>query len=933
MSSQVISASADDVVDVPTDGSQNSFVVIGFCTGDVLTLSGYVPGTSDFKWVAATDPTGTPELELQVEEDGTDLSTTVDFQDVTPGDLSGLMARVGTSSDGSAADLVVSGTAPPAGSRTPVPVDQQIVLGGLQGFASLDDASNVSQALATGRVGLYMHQSDIFNAVLSWGIPNLPTADQLPGVLQTFAAEGGDAENELGWDAANGQDFEARAYALNQSVGYTADFANVNVGDGSTAGLALEPFTTLDGLAWWDTRVDEARGMGIENVAPIMSPNSMQMVAIPWTSPTWNVLRQEALYGGGITLDSPPSFFYEVGPGWNIGNAYQTFTEQETQWGNAEGIRTTWIVSDYGAQSSYLTDAQDLVSRLVQDDAVPAQWTIENYAAYVGADYANAVGSETTPNTQAALALWFAQNAPVTVNGVVTFPSGSVLTAALGRPSGEPVLMNQAPDLRLTEGQAFFSALPPDGYADPDGGSISYAATLTGGNALPSWLNFDTANGTFFGMAPLSATPFNVTVVATTSEGHARAEAFEVYPQVPLPLLSRQQDDIRTVAGQAFATTLPANSFTDPAGGTLSYAATLQGGSALPSWLVFDTTTSTLSGTAPTGASNTPIVVVATSSEGYRAAEGFCVYGTVSPPVLAHQQGDVHVGPGQAVSIALTPASFTDPEGGTVSLWARQSDGSALPSWLSFDAAQGVLSGTSPASGANLQLAITATTSEGGQASEGFRLVSAGPTPVLQAQAPDQRDAAGSQFSFSLPSDSYTDPAGGTVAYAAELSSGSPLPGWFGFDAAGSQTFSGTVPDSSAPVGITVSATTSEGSTSLEAFKIYPTAVAPFMESQTPDERLAAGTAFSFALPNPVFFDPAGGSVGMTAENVDLTALPSWLSFNASTDTFSGTTPTGSGGIGIRLDAQTPSAGTAAQAFHLYWGGGTTSPDLVPTKT
>ena len=143
------------------------------------------------------------------------------------------------------------------------------------------------------------------------------------------------------------------------------------------------------------------------------------------------------------------------------------------------------------------------------------------------------------------------------------------------------------------------------------------------------------------------------------------------------------------------------------------------------------------------------------------------------------------------------------------------------------------------------------------------------------------------------------------------------MPGWLSFDP-GIKTFSGTAPDVSQSTATIMSATSDEGSTSLEAFRIYPQAVIPFMENQAPDQRLTAGAAFSFALLDPVFFDPAGGTTMLSARTTDLSALPPWLAFNAATDTFSGTAPQDPGILGVRLDATTPSGGTAAEAFHIY---------------
>ena len=394
------------------------------------------------------------------------------------------------------------------------------------------------------------------------------------------------------------------------------------------------------------------------------------------------------------------------------------------------------------------------------------------------------------------------------------------------------------------------------------------------------------------------------------------------------PVLAVQSPDQRIAAGSAFSFSLPPGSYADPNGGTLSYAALALDGSALPGWLQFNAATGTFSGTIPASAGVTGVKITATTSEGAASAEAFHLYSVASPPVLAKQQGDVRAQGGTAVSFSLPAASFSDAAGQTVALSATGEGGAALPSWLNFDAAAGAFHGTAPSSGGTQAVVVTGTAAGGGAAAEEFRIYTSPAAPVLQSQQGDERIQAGSKFSFSLSPAAYSDPAGGTLAYSASQQDGSALPSWVKFDAA-SDTFSGTVPDTAGSTGIMVQATSSEGGVSREGFRIYATPAAPALAAQAPDQRLAAATAFSFALPQPSFSDPAGGAVALTARSVDLSALPSWLSFNPSTDVFSGTTPGGSGGVGVRVDATTMSGGSAAEAFHLYFGGGSTAADLV----
>ena len=66
----------------------------------------------------------------------------------------------------------------------------------------------------------------------------------------------------------------------------------------------------------------------------------------------------------------------------------------------------------------------------------------------------------------------------------------------------------------------------------------------------------------------------------------------------------------------------------------------------------------------------------------------------------------------------------------------------------------------------------------------------------------------------------------------------------------------------------------------------------PILTKQTADENVSMGKAFSFKLAADTFTDSQGLSLTYTAAESDNAALPSWLHFNASTLTFTGTAPT-----------------------------------------
>ncbi|HEY6814075.1 MAG TPA: ELWxxDGT repeat protein, partial [Croceibacterium sp.] len=100
--------------------------------------------------------------------------------------------------------------------------------------------------------------------------------------------------------------------------------------------------------------------------------------------------------------------------------------------------------------------------------------------------------------------------------------------------------------------------------------------------------------------------------------------------------------------------------------------------------------------------------------------------------------------------------------------------------------------------------------------------------PVLDNPIVDHITAEDAPFTYTLRSDTFSDPDGDALAYSATLASGDPLPGWLAFNA-GTRTFSGSPPqDHSAAYSIRVTA--SDGTESVSDdfdLTIYPLDDAP----------------------------------------------------------------------------------------------------------
>src|SRR5262249_35097285 len=145
------------------------------------------------------------------------------------------------------------------------------------------------------------------------------------------------------------------------------------------------------------------------------------------------------------------------------------------------------------------------------------------------------------------------------------------------------------------------------------------------------------------------------------------------------------------------------------------------------SWLEFDPTTRTFSGTPENiDVGQLEVVVTATDAFGATAMQSFTldVLNENDAPVLVTAVGNQAATQGQAFELVLPVGEFTDADGDMLTLTVTQANGDALPGWLQFDASTGTLYGT-PENGdvGSLDLVVTATDPFGASATDAFSVV------------------------------------------------------------------------------------------------------------------------------------------------------------------------------------------------------------------
>ena len=258
-------------------------------------------------------------------------------------------------------------------------------------------------------------------------------------------------------------------------------------------------------------------------------------------------------------------------------------------------------------------------------------------------------------------------------------------------------------DQTATEDQPFTYQIPVNSFADVDvGDNLTYAASLADGSALPAWLSFDAVSRTFSGTpANGDIGALNVRVRATDQSGVAVLDDFLVTVNNvnDAPTVTNPIADQATNEDALFGFQIPANAFADvDAGDTLTYSARLADGSALPSWLSFDATTRTFSGTPDNSQVGVyDVRITATDQAGAGVSDNFLltVNNVNDSPTVAQPVPDQNAQAGVLFTYQVPGSTFNDVDAGdTLTYTAARADGSALPAWLSFNAATRTFSGT-----------------------------------------------------------------------------------------------------------------------------------------------------------------------------------------------------------------------------------------------
>jgi hypothetical protein len=241
---------------------------------------------------------------------------------------------------------------------------------------------------------------------------------------------------------------------------------------------------------------------------------------------------------------------------------------------------------------------------------------------------------------------------------------------------------------------------------------------------------------------------------------------------------------------------------------------------------------------------------------------------------------------------------------------------STLPSWLGFDTSTGILSGTPTNSNVGPHaVVLTATDVSDVVDTQSFTLTvsNVNDAPTITS-TPVTSIAEDSAYSYKFVASDVD--AGDTVIYAA-----STLPEWLTFDTS-SGVLSGMPDDPE--IGehpVVLMATDSAGRVDSQNFTITVGAVndTPTVSNPIMDQVVTAGLPVSFQIASNAFGDAETyESLIYTATLPDGGILPSWLDFDASMRTFSGTPASrDSGALAVKVTATDSGSAAISDTFNL----------------
>lgn len=434
---------------------------------------------------------------------------------------------------------------------------------------------------------------------------------------------------------------------------------------------------------------------------------------------------------------------------------------------------------------------------------------------------------------------------------------------------------------------------------DPEGDPLTFEI-----ENMPAWASFSTATGSLTG-TPTSAnvgTFSDVRISVRDSVNVTSGTPFRVIvnaapatpPPANRPPVISGSPPASTMEEQAYSFTPWAS---DPDGQTLSFSI-----AGKPAWASFSSGDGRLSGTPPAGAAGTYSNIRISVSDGAASASLAAFSITVGPknrpPLIS---GSPSTAVREGIAYSFTPTA-SDPDGNPLSFSIGN-----MPSWASFSASSGRLSGTPPAGSGGSYAGIAISVSDGSLSANlaSFTInVAANRAPTISG-TPAASVNPGQAYTFTP---SAADADGNPLSFSIVNQ-----PVWASFNTSTGR-LSGTPTAAQAAEYTDIRISVSDGMTAtmLPAFTITVATGnrAPTI-SGAPATAVVEGQAYSFT--------PSASDADADTLTFSIANKPAWASFSTSNGRLSGTPGTGTVGTyaNIQIRVSDGTVETALAAFSI----------------
>ena len=273
---------------------------------------------------------------------------------------------------------------------------------------------------------------------------------------------------------------------------------------------------------------------------------------------------------------------------------------------------------------------------------------------------------------------------------------------------------------------------------------------------------------------------------------------------------------------------------------------------------------------------------------------------------------------GQPYHYFVPNGFFTDPNFDPIVFSANLSSGQTLPGWLSFNSISAAFAGTPFSQDVgSFNVTISATDNIAGSVNTTFQLF-VDYLPVLNQPLPSQVAGVNILYQWSLPANTFFDPAGDVLTVIAQLSNGQALPAWLNFNTT-TQRFSGM--PSAAEEGqyydlVVIAGDVYQGQ--VQAPFSLTVEYFPRLNLPIAQQLAIVGNIYTLTVPVNTFLDAQSRALTYRVAQANGLTLPNWLGFNARTVVLAGVPQLTDVGVSLlQLIATDPSGGLGQLNFNL----------------